>query len=119
MTKATPPSPVSGGGGSTITPVYTDRKLEVVSISKTEMDTVSSHSTQATVFFSIGSFLASSAVSIYTNSIFYQNLTPSGAVAKAIAAPVLVALAIGCVALGWMHIRSRRKVWDRITTECK
>jgi hypothetical protein len=113
MMKSSPASPT----GSSVTPIYSNREMEFVSISKGEIDNISSETTQATVFFTLSSFVASAAVGIYTNAAFYDKVTPTGEIAIGVAAPVLLAIAAAFAIIGLMHVRSRRKIWTRITKE--
>ena len=113
MTRSSPTNTT----GSSVTPIYSNREMKFVSIAQGEIDNISSETTQATVFFSLSSFFASAAIGIYTNAAFYETLTPSGEIAKGVAAPALLVIAVACVIFGIMLVRSRRKIWSRIIKE--
>jgi O-antigen/teichoic acid export membrane protein len=91
--------------------------MKVYAINENEVTTISSLNTQATIFFSLASFLASACIGIYTNAIFYTELTAAGQVAKYFVVPILAVLTLTFVALGVMMMRQRQKLWREVKKE--
>jgi hypothetical protein len=91
--------------------------MRMYAINESEVTTISSYNAQATAYFSLASFLLSASVSIFTNGIFYSNLTPAGQVAENYAAPILVVIAAFFAYLGVSAIRNRSSLWENIKRE--
>jgi hypothetical protein len=103
--------------GASVQPQYAKRIMKVYAINENEVTTISSLNSQATLFFSLASFIASAAISIYTNAIFYTELTAAGQVAKYFVVPILCVLTVAFVGLGVMMLFQRRRLWKEIRRE--
>jgi hypothetical protein len=79
--------------GCVVAPVYTRRSMTVYVIPSSELKIISHLNTMAMVFFSIGSFVLSSALSIYIDASFSNEAQPVSEFAKTlkdVVAPILL-----------------------------
>jgi len=103
--------------GSSVVPLYVERKMKIYAVPEFEFDSLASRNTQATTFFSVGSFLLSAAISIWINAIFYTDVPPAAVIAKTYVAPLGVLLACVFFGLAWQATKSRKSSWERIKDE--
>ena len=89
-----PQTTSSTPGGATITTAYVGREVKVFGVFETEIDTLSSLNAQSTLFYALSSALASFAVGIWTNAVFYERLTPAGQFATGVGAPILMLIGV-------------------------
>src|SRR5271163_470713 len=80
--------------GASVQVQYAKRIMRMYAINENEVRNIASYNSQATVYFSLASFLLSATVSIYANAIFYTDLTAAGQLAEKYVAPILVVVAI-------------------------
>jgi hypothetical protein len=103
--------------GASVQPQYAKRVMKVYAINENEVTTITSLNTQATFFFSLASFLTSAAISIFTNAVFYTELTPAGVLAKEYVAPMLCVVSVALIIIGVTNLWRRRKLWNEIRRE--
>src|SRR5258708_3293459 len=87
--------------GSSLVPLYVERKMKVYALTETEFDSLATRTAQATAFYSVGSFLLSAAISVWVNSAFYTEVPPAAFALKLFMAPLVVAVACAAFWLGW------------------
>jgi uncharacterized iron-regulated membrane protein len=95
--------------GATVKTTYVEREVQALAVFDTEVETISSLNTQATVFFSVGTGLISLAGGIWTSAAFSTQLTPAGQLAVTLAAPVLCLLSLvffGLALVAWWKRKS-------------
>ncbi len=95
------------------------RIMNTYPVSEPEMDNISSLSAQVTVRFSFASLLLGLAASIWTNAVFYSELTPAGLLAARYVAPLLFAFAFLFAVGGGYSFWKRSNAWERIKQDSK
>jgi protein-S-isoprenylcysteine O-methyltransferase Ste14 len=103
--------------GSSVVPLYVERKMKVFAITESEFASVSTLNAQTTVFSSLGFAILSAALSIWINGIFYTEVPPTAFVAQRFIAPFGVLLAIAFFWLAWRSSKTRETTWTRIKEE--
>jgi hypothetical protein len=103
--------------GSSMVPLYVDRKMKLYLVTESEFESLSSLNGQATGFSAVGSAMLSLALSIWINAIFYTEIPPTAYVVKVLVAPLLVFLAIVFFVLAFGANKSRNRTWTTIKTE--
>jgi hypothetical protein len=113
------PGPTTGDvpSGATMQPRYMGRTMIMYPVSETELENISSLSGQVTFRFSLTTLFLGLAASIWTNAVFYTELTPAGVLAAHFVGPVLLALATVCGFGGCYSIWKRKSAWDTIKRE--
>jgi hypothetical protein len=103
--------------GATMRPRYMGRIMNTYPVSEPEMEHVSSLSAQATIRFSMATFLLGLALSIWINATFYTDLTLEAKMATKYIAPFLLAFSVVfAIGGGWAQFR-RRDAWTKIKAE--
>jgi hypothetical protein len=105
--------------GATVTPLYVQREMKVYAVHEHEIHSISMFNTLAAVFFALASFIASAGLSIWTNRMFYTELTPAGIIGANYVAPGLLLLAVIFVMVGAFAIRKRESTWKAIKKESR
>jgi hypothetical protein len=100
--------------GATLKTHYMQRTMKAWPLTEVEVRSLTTLSTQATVFFSVGSATLALPLGIWTNRLFYVELTPEAAIACYIGAPVLVVFALVFFGLGIKAWLERKTEWDSI-----
>jgi hypothetical protein len=100
--------------GSQVNNVYTKRSMKYYSVTDTEANSLASEGVTASVYFAVGTFLLSAALSIYTNWIFIDAVNASGKLAKAYVAPILIVLGAISIGMGIFAHKRGSKLWDDI-----
>jgi hypothetical protein len=103
--------------GSSVVPLYVERRMKVYAITDSEFSSVSMLNAQTTTFFSIGLAILSAAVSIWINAVFYADAPPAAVVAQKYVAPCGVLLALSFFWLAFRAIQNRQSTWERIKEE--
>src|SRR5258708_4114808 len=103
--------------GSSVVPLYVERKMKVYAITDSEFESVSMLNAQTTIFSSIGLAILSAAGSIWANAVFYTEAPPAAIVAQKYVAPFGVLLALCFFLLAWRAVKSRKSTWERIKEE--
>ncbi len=103
--------------GSSVLPLYVERKMKVYAITEHELESLSTRNAQTTAFYSIGSFILSAAISVWGNAIFYTELPAPALVAKYYGAPLSGLMALVFFGLGLHAARSRKSTWQQIKAE--
>jgi hypothetical protein len=103
--------------GSSVVPLYVERRMKVYAVTEGEFATLSTLNAQQTIFFSVALALISGAVSIWANAVFYNDVPPAAYVAKMFVAPAGILLAIVFLVLAGLAVRSGRSTWRSIKTE--
>jgi hypothetical protein len=103
--------------GSSLVPLYVERQMKVYAVTEGEVESLSTLNAQTTIFYSVGSFLASAAISIWVNAVFYTEIPPAALVAKYIVAPLVLLVSSAFFFLGWHATRSRRSTWEVLKRE--
>lgn len=91
--------------------------MTAYAVHENELEMLSYLNTQATVFLSVASALASFAFGIWTNAMFAESMTPVGELASTLAAPLLIALSLLFVWLGVFAIKRRQVTWTLVKRE--
>lgn len=102
--------------GVQVNNLYTQRRIKYYAITESEAVVLASENVNASVYFSLASFLVGIAISIWVNALFYTTVNASGELARSYVAPVL--LLVGVVSL-FMGIAARRRgssLWSEIKT---
>jgi len=86
-------------------------------VSESEMEQISSLNAQAITRFSIATFLVGIGGSVWTNAMFYKELTPEATVATKFVAPLLIGFGIISAIFGCWAQYKRRSAWTRIKAE--
>ncbi|CZJ15090.1 hypothetical protein [Legionella pneumophila] len=60
--------------GSTVTPVYAKRNIKIFAIPESELEILSSMSTDVTIFYSVFSFFLSMTIALFLSGIFADKL---------------------------------------------
>ena len=110
-----PPAPLQIG--SSLVPLYVERKMRVYAVTEGEFASLSSLSAQTTLFSSVGMAILGSAVSIWVNALFYTDVPPAAYIAKVYIAPAAVLIAATFFALAAYAHRARRSTWAQIKSE--
>ena len=105
--------------GATITTAYTGRIVKVIALLNSELETISSLNTQATIYISVASSLIALAAGVWVTAGFtpISALPPAGILLMNIGAPVLVFLGIVFVALACLAFRSKRSLLSNLRME--
>lgn len=103
--------------GSSVVPLYVERKMKVFAITESEFASVATLNAQTTMFCSIGFAILSAALSIWINGIFYTEVPPTAFVAQRFVAPFGVLLAVAFFWLAWRASKTRETTWTRIKEE--
>ena len=103
--------------GSSLVPLYVERKMKVYAVTESEVDSLSTRNAQATAFYSAGAFFLSASLSVWVNAVFYTDIPPAASVAKIYGAPLVLILAIVLFALGLHAAKSRKSTWEAIKRE--
>jgi hypothetical protein len=108
-----------GPSGATITTAYTGRVVKVVAVLDSELKTISSLNTRATIFLGVASGLIALAGGIWITAGFTptSSLPPAGVVLMNLGAPVLVVLGLVFVALTCLEFRSKASLLENIQRE--
>jgi hypothetical protein len=110
-------TPTIGGeipSGATMRPRYMGRTMNTYPVSEPEMENISSLSAQTTARFSASTFLFALAASIWTNSIFYTELTPEAHLAAHYVAPLLLVFSVSFAVAACHSMRKRSSAWEKI-----
>jgi hypothetical protein len=103
--------------GATMQPRYMGRIMNTYPVSEPEMNNISSLSAQVSVRFSLASLAFGLGASIWTNAVFYSELTPAGVLATKYVAPgVLIISTLFVVGGIWSMVR-RHNAWEQIKKE--
>ena len=118
------PSPISIQGpptttGSSFNPIPTVRDMLTYPVNDSEISGLAKDNTEARVFFSVASSLASIAIGIWTNAAFAEAPTPMGELLGGFFAYVLLAMATIFGWLGWRCLQVYNSTWDRIKNEAR
>ena len=107
--------------GATITHAYGERKVKTYAVLESEMKSISQFNTQSTTFSSIASALFALAAAIWTNAAFVteKTLPEMGRLMAWFGAPLLCALSIVFLVLGYNARKSRNEIWQTIDSETK
>jgi hypothetical protein len=103
--------------GSSVVPLYVERRMKVYAITESEFASVSAINGQTTMFVSIGFALLSAAFSIWVNAIFYTEIPPAAMVAQKYVAPIGVLMALSFFWLAWRAMKTRQSTWNTIKAE--
>jgi hypothetical protein len=76
-------------------PRYMGRTMIMYPVSETELENISSLSGQVTFRFSLTTLFLGLAASIWTNAVFYTELTPAGVLAAHFVGPVAIGVGDG------------------------
>jgi hypothetical protein len=87
------------------------------SLNESEVRTISSFNTAATICFSLASVMVTLGISIYINAVFYTTLTPEGQLAKQFVAPIIIGLGVVVFAMGCVAMVLRSGFWRNIKRE--
>jgi hypothetical protein len=116
-----PSAPEVGGGvqilGSSVVPLYVERKMKVYAITESEFASVSTLNGQTTMFASIGFAILAAALSIWINAIFYTEVPPAAMIAQKYVAPISVLIALSFFWLSWRATQTRQSTWNTIKAE--
>jgi len=114
-------APEASGGvqilGSSVVPLYVERKMKVYAITESEFASVSALNGQTTMFSSIGFAILSAALSIWVNAVFYTDVPPAAMLAQKYVAPIGVLIAASFFWLSWRATQTRQSTWNTIKTE--
>ena len=97
-----------------MSPRYMRRTMNTYPVSDTEMEIISSLSAEAAIDFGISTFIGGLAAGIWTNSIFYSDITPAGTLAVFYVAPILTVGAITYLVRAIFAQRRRNNRWENI-----
>jgi hypothetical protein len=103
--------------GSSVLPLYVERRMRVFAITESEFASVSTLNAQTNVFLSVGTAILTAAASIWVNAIFYTDVPPAAYVAKAFVAPVGILVALAFYYLAYSAHKSRTSTWENIMAE--
>lgn len=103
--------------GSSLIPLYVERKMKVYAVTDGEFASLSALNAQTTFFSSIGLAILASAISIWINALFYTDVPPAAFVAKVYIAPASVVIAIVFFVLAAYAHRARRSTWNQIKSK--
>ena len=103
--------------GSSVVPLYVERKMKVFAITESEFASVATLNAQTTMFCSIGFAILSAAVSIWINGMFYTEVPPTALIAQRFIAPFGARLAAAFFWLAWRASKTRETTWTRIKEE--
>jgi hypothetical protein len=103
--------------GSSLTPLYVERRMKIYAVPEFEFDSLATRNTQETTFYSVGSFLLSAALSVWVNAAFYTEITPPAFIMMIFVAPLVTLLSGVFFWLGRQNGKSRQSTWDRIKNE--
>lgn len=117
MGDSLPSVPSQTAGGATVQSEYMGRTMKCYPVHETEMESLSTMNTEATVFFSSMSACIALAAGIVTNAIFAERSTEMSKFATLIGAPFLGGLAILFGCLGVYTAYRRSALWGRIKQE--
>jgi hypothetical protein len=120
MSNTTPPPNTSNPQlqiGSSVVPLYVERKMKVFAVTEGEFASLSALSAQTTFFSSTGMAILGSAVSIWVNALFYTDVPPAAYIAKVYVAPTAVLIAIVFFGLAVYAHLARRSTWAQIKSE--
>ncbi len=98
-------------------PRYMGRVMNTYPVSEPEMEHISSLSAQATIRYSIATFLLGIGASIWVNATFYKELTPEAAIATRYVAPFLLFFALLFASGGAWAQYKRKDAWGKIKAE--
>jgi hypothetical protein len=113
--------PITGDvpSGATMQPRYMGRVMNTYPVGELEMNNISSLSAQATVRFSLASLAFGLGASIWTNAVFYTELTPAGVLATKYVAPAVLTIAALFAIGGIWSVVLRRNAWQQIKKESR
>jgi hypothetical protein len=103
--------------GSSMVPLYVDRKMKLYLVTDNEFESLSTQNGQATVFIAVASATLSVAISIWINAIFYTEVPAPALVAKYLGAPVLLLVAATFFYLAYGANKARGNTWTTIKSE--
>jgi O-antigen/teichoic acid export membrane protein len=103
--------------GSSVVPLYVERKMKVYAVTEGEFASLSSLSAQTTLFSSVGMAILGSAVSVWVNALFYTEVPAAAYVAKVYVAPASVIIAFVFFGLAIYAHTVRRSTWSQIKSE--
>jgi hypothetical protein len=108
--------PAFGGTGATVQSQYMVRTMKCYPVHESEMEMLSTLTTEATIFFSLASLSIGYALSIWINGSFVVTLTDKAKNALAVAP---IALTAGLILLGIAiyQVVRREGLWGRIKKE--
>lgn len=108
---------IGAAGGATVQSEYMGRTMKCYPVHETEMESLATLNTEATVFFSAASACLALSAGILTNAMFAEHATEMSKFATFIAAPFLGALAVLFGGLGLYTAHRRKALWGRIKQE--
>ena len=85
--------------GSTITPTHTDRKIDCLIITYSELSELSGLSTQSSIFFSISSFFAALYLDIFKDTLLATTVSDQTQITLSYAYPILSRSCFGLICL--------------------
>ena len=103
--------------GASLKPQYAQRVVRVYGISETEITQLSTLNGMSSAYFSLASFFASVALSVYFNAIFYTELTPEAKIAKTYVLPISLGVCRVFLILALYQVFQRGRVWNTIRKE--
>ena len=105
--------------GSTVRSLYVEREVKVFAVQENEFNSLSNMSTFATLMYTLASVLFAYAISIWSNAVFYDKLTPAGIVATKFIAPGLVLLGLVFLVAAITATVKRSGLWRTIKRESR
>jgi hypothetical protein len=113
-----PPSPNSPLQiGSSVVPLYVDRRLKMFLVTESEFETLSNLNGQTTTFSAVGTAILGAALSVWINALFYTEVPAAAYVAKVMVAPAATLLAFVFFWLAYQSRNSRIVTWNNIKSE--
>ena len=103
--------------GSSVVPLYVERKMKVYAVTESEFASLSSLNAQTTIFTSVGFAILSAALSIWVNALFYTDVPASAYVAKVYIAPATVFIGLVFFVLAVYAHRARQSTWAQIKSK--
>ena len=105
--------------GSSVVPLYVERQMKIYAVTDSEYSALSTQNNQTTIFSSVGFSVISIAVSIWVNSLFYQEIPPVAYLAKMFVAPAVFVLSLVFFWLAYQAHRAGNSTWDSISRPLK
>jgi hypothetical protein len=104
----------AGAPGARLNTEHMQRTMRAWPLTEVEVNSLTTLSTQATVFFAVGSATLGLPIGIWTNRLFATSLSPEASVACNILAPVLLFFAVVFFGLGFKAWSDRKSEWQSI-----
>ena len=113
------PSPQQGHlqVGSSLQPLYVERRMKVYAITESEFNSLSTLNSQTTIFSSVGFAILSAGISIWINALFYTDVPAPAYVAMVYIAPATIVLALVFFYLALRASGARESSWVQIKNE--